>query len=454
VASPVCISALKSDSILFTVWVDGFRGRESVTIPKTDADKIKIDPLLDIPEINRKNNIYKLNRLAHKFNRLRLQFIGTIENQSRTQVFFLPYVGWNNYDKTQVGVALYSPFLPNRKFEYIITPAVGTGSGKFVGFAKVNYNFFPNKIHQLTLGLKGKRFSYLLFPKNLTYNKLEPYLNINFKKKNARSDYSQTLHLRSVIVWQQWINPTDSLDYANNIPAWQRYYINEAQYRIERSSTLYPFDVSVTAQQGKEFLGVWAEGHFKVNYKMKNQGLFFRFFAGGFPVYTKQSSDLTAPLPALYLSNNSAYNLAYWLQRDYTYDENYLDRNGRDPYLSHQVTNSEGGFYSLTTVGATHTYLTSVNISSTIYKYVPFQPYFSFALFGGENGKPNPAAELGLTAVIIKNMIEVHLPIVTTNNIAQEEQLNGLGKWYKKLTFTLKIQLPTPLDVIKQVALF
>jgi hypothetical protein len=454
VASPVSVSAIKNDSVLFTIWTDGFKGERTVSIPKTGADKIEIDPAMNIPEINRKNNIYKLNKLAHKFNTLRLQFLASIENQKRTQILFTPYFGWNNYDKTQVGIALFSPFLPKRKFEYIITPAIGTGSKQFVGFANFNYNFFPDKVRKFTLGVKSKRFSYLLIPKNLTFNKLEPYLNIAFKKRNARSDYNQTLNIRSVLVWQQWINPLDSIDYAHNVPSWQRYYVNEALYKVERASTLYPFDITLTAQQGKNFFGIWTEAHFKINYKMKNQGLFIRLFAGGFPWYNRQNSDIGAPLPALYLSNNTWYNannFRYWLQKDYTYDENFVDRNGFDKYLSHQVTNSEGGFYSLTMLGQTNSYLASANISSTIYQYVPIRPYVSFALFGGVNNKPIPAAEFGLNAIIIKNMIEVHLPLATTSNISQQEQLNGIDKWYKKFSFTLKIQLPNAIDILKQL---
>jgi hypothetical protein len=454
IVSPVSVSLLKKDSILSTVWIDGFSGSHNIALPKLGASKVQIDPLLQIPEINRKNNTYILNKWAHKFEKMRWQFIGSIENQNRSQVFFAPYFGWNNYDKTQVGFALYSPFIPMRKFSYLIVPAIGTGSKQFIGFARANYNFFPKYLQRFTVGIKGKRFSYLLFPKNLTYNKLEPYVFINFKKKTSRSEFDQSLNLRTVIVWQQWIDPTNANDYNNNISSTQHYYVNEAHYRVERNSTLHPFDINLVVQQGDQFVMAEAEAHFKISYKQKNQGLFIRVFAGGFPVYFKPNSDITAPLPNLYLSNSTTNNYAYWLQKDYMYDENLVERNGRDNYLARQVAISGGGFRSITNFGQTNKFLASLNVNSSIYRYFPLHPFFSLGVVVDDLNKAQFAAEAGLTTVILKDVIEINLPLVTTNNITENQQTMGINKWYQKFTFVLKFQLPKSIDLLRQFAGF
>ena len=67
------------------------------------------------------------------------------------------------------------------------------------------------------------------------------------------------------------------------------------------------------------------------------------------------------------------------------------------------------------------------------------------------SNKLEPAAELGLSLVAIKDVIEIHLPLFTTNNITQSQQAMGINKWYQKITFTLKlpvIQIPTLLRQI------
>ncbi len=453
VASPVTVSLMKKDSVVYTTWVDGFKGTDTITLPKLNADRVQIDPALLMPEVDRRNNTYIFKKVAHKFEKLKFQFLGGLENQNRSQVFFAPYVAWNNYDKTQVGLAFYSPFIPTRKFEYLLMPAIGTGSKQFIGFGRINYNFFTDKVQKITLGLKAKRYSYLLFPKDLTLNKIEPYLHFDLKKKRAPSPIEQSINLRSALVFEQWIDPTNQTDYNNNTVATQFYYVNEAKYHLEHNTTLHPFNLDVTLQQGKQFVGLSAEAHFKISYPLKNQGLFIRVFAGGFPYYGKSGADITAVLPNMYLSNSTTNNLTYWLQKDYMFDENFIDRNGRDNYLGRQVAISGGGFRSMTGYfGASNKFMSSVNVTSSIYKYIPFRPFASVAVFVDGLNKIQPVAEFGISLVVVKDLIEIHLPLVTTDNIKQGQQQIGINKWYQRITFTLKLPVIKPLGLIRQVS--
>lgn len=445
VVSPVIISVLRKDSLIRSVWVEGFKGKTNVAIDISGGDRVQIDPELLIPEINRRNNTYVLNKVAHKFEKLRFQLFGTIENQNRTQVFFAPHIGWNNYDKTQIGLAIYSPFMPTRKLQYSLVPIFGTGSKNILGFARVSYNFFLPKVQRLTVGILNKRFSYLLFPKNLTYDKLEPYISIDFKKKNARSPIQHNLHIRSVNVWLELLD--------GDVKKTQYYFINELRYRFERNTTLHPMNITATLQHGKNFAGLWAEANFKVSYRQKNQGLSIRVFAGGFPLYTRKSSDLTAPLPKLYLSTVTNNAFAYWLQKDYSFDENFIDRNGRDKYLGRQVALSGGAFRSMTILGATQKFLAASNISSTLYRFIPIRPFASVGMVLNDLNKLDLAAELGLSLVAIPDMIEIHLPLFTTKNIRDNQKILGITKWYQRFTFTLKLPMQRPGNIVKQMVL-
>jgi len=456
IASPVTVSLMRKDSVIYTTWVEGFKGTDTIILPKMNADKVQIDPNLLMPEVDRRNNTYIINKIAHKFERLKFQFILGLENQNRSQVLFAPYLGWNNYDKTQVGLAFYSPLLPKRRFEYLIVPAIGTGSKQFIGFGRANYNFFTKKVQKISPGIKAKRYSYLLFPKNLTLNKIEPYLHLDLNKKTARSPVFQAINLRSALVLEQWINPTIEKDMDNNIPSTMFYYVNEAKYHMERNTTLHPFDVDLTLQQGKQFIGLSAEANFKISYPVKgaNQGLFIRIFASGFPYYGKSSTDITAPLPNVYLSSATTNNYTYWLQKDYMFYENYVDRNGRDNYLGRQVAITGGGFRSISTFGATNKFLSAVNVTSSIYRYVPIRPFASVSVLDDELNKMQLAAEFGLSLVVVKDIIEIHLPLVATQNITQSQQQMGINKWYQKITFTLKLPTFNPLNIVRQISGF
>lgn len=444
ISSPVLLTYMKKDSVLVAEWIVGFEGEKTVmtNIPK-DADKLKLDPWLNMPETNRKNNTYKLNKPFPKFEKLKFQFIGAAENQDRTQVFFAPYLGWNNYDKTQVGLMVYSPFLPTRKFNYFLAPAFGTGSKQFVGMGNINYTFFPQQsVQRFTIGVSGKRFSYLLFPQNLTINKIESFAHIVLKKKNARSPFAHEIKMRTALLRLGRLNNSQKVFYEN-------YYINELSYLFKRESTLHPFALTATARQGDHFLMLQAEGKFNISYKMRNQGLEIRLFAGGFPLYTKNNQDISSPLPRLFLSTATVNSFAYWLQRDYMFDETFIDRNGRDKYLGRQVTSTGGAFRSFTTFGATNKFLVSTNIRSSIYRFVPILPFVSAAAIVTDANKTEFATEVGITLALIKNMAEIHLPLLTTNNIKRNQEILGISKWYQRITFTLQLNLQRPIDIIK-----
>jgi hypothetical protein len=444
VNSPVSVSVLKKDSVLRTVWIDGFTGNKNIEVNTEGGDRVQIDPLLQMPEINRKNNTYKLNKLAHRFEKIRFQFLGSIENQNRTQIFWAPYFGWNNYDKFQVGLALYNSLIPSKKFNYLLVPAIGTGSKQFIGLGRLNYNFYPESIQRFTVGVFAKRFSYILFPQPLMMNKVEPYINIEFKNKNSRSPYKHSLNMRSAIVWLDWVR------FDTKKKETQRYFVNEFKYLVERNSTLNPFNLAVTAREGNKFVNLSVEGNFIISYKRKDEGFRIRVFAGGFLVNSKSTSDITAPNPRIYLSMASTNTFAYWLQKDYMFDENFLDRNGRDPNLSRQVAKTDGAFRSFTNFGATNKFLMSLNLTTSTHRFFPINPFVNAAFIVSDLNKPQFAAEFGLSAIILRDMIEIHLPLATTKNISDNQKVLGITKWYQKFSFTLKFKMQKPMDLVRR----
>lgn len=443
VNGPVILAAQRKDSTLSTYLLSGAAQIDTLLSLPTGATHLQIDPLWQMPEINAKNNRYRLNALAARFQKLRFQFLGSLENERRNQVFFAPYLAWNNYDKTQVGLAFYNTLVPGTRFKYLLVPAIGTGSKQFIGTGRVAWHSYPQQgVQQFTVGLHAKRFSYLLFPQNLMLQKVEPYMNFEFKKRNPRNPFTHYLFIRSVNVWHDRIMPDKQTKTLH-------YYVNEVRYRMERNTTLHPFNVQATFQQGDQFAGLWAEGNFKINYGKRNEGLRVRVFAGGFPLYTKPSNDINAPLPRLYLSTVTNNTFAYWLQKDYMFDEDFIDRNGRDNVLARQVALTGAAFRSVTTFGSSRKFLSSVNISSGIHRFVPVVPFVNAAVIVNDLNKTEFAAEFGLSIPIIPGMAEIHLPLLTTKNIRENQKILGLNKWYQRFSFTLKWQRVKPLELIR-----
>src|SRR5690606_11450972 len=112
----------------------------------TDGDRIiGIDGEQMIPDINRKNNFIKTRGAFRKMEKFRLQFFTSVENPFQTQLFFFPTMGWNDYNKLMVGMAVYNKSLTPKKFEFVLNPMLATQTLSFVGNAEVKYTHYPKK---------------------------------------------------------------------------------------------------------------------------------------------------------------------------------------------------------------------------------------------------------------------------------------------------------------------
>ena len=197
VATPFSISSMFGDSIIQTVWYPAAGNDTVVTFPAGKCLYYRIDAKQEMVEYNRKNDTYRNRGLLHKAERIRFQFIGSLDNPYKNQLYFAPALGWNNYDKTMLGLAFYNHLIPGKHFEYELAPMVGTGNGTFAFVAHMGYTWTPlnTKLKNINFSVSGKRFSYATAPDQLEYNKVQPQLTFVFKPKDARSTFSHQLSL-------------------------------------------------------------------------------------------------------------------------------------------------------------------------------------------------------------------------------------------------------------------
>ncbi|GIV33996.1 MAG: hypothetical protein KatS3mg031_1531 [Chitinophagales bacterium] len=462
-APPVPVSAIRKDEVVKTFWVEGFSGTKEIEIKNDGYTDYRIDALRNTTEINRKNNNYRLQGLLHRSEKLRFQLLGSLHNPERTQLFFVPAVWWNNYDKTVVGIALYNHVFPFKKFEFELVPMFGTASLSFVGAGRIGYTFYPqkSKLHNINLSLHGKRFGYDLIPAVKTFSKLQPVLTLAFKKKNPRSLIDKKLTLRHIYVWLD-------KDYKNHT----RYYVNEASFHFDNARVINPFHFSATLQQGSEYLKLSGEFRYQLTYNKPSKGLHIRLFAGGF---LWQNVDRTrAPIPFLRMNSGTGYYLVNDQQNDYTFDEFYFGRTESTGFFSQQIVVKEGGFRSIIPTevqknGISKSWLTAININSTIPGKIPIRPFVSFGMFGQDLSKFNIAFELGLAIIVLPDIFEINFPLVTliddpigdlkkwfigqnTKEIRTENLYQNTRYW-SLITFTFNLKKMNPFELIRTMKL-
>lgn len=460
IESPVSLSAIRKDTVAKTIWIEGFEGEKKIELRDDNYHQYRIDFDRSTTEFNRKNNNYRLRGLMHKAERLRFQLLGSVENPTKAQLFFTPAIGWNNYDKTLVGFAFYNHFIPFKQFEFELAPMFGTGSFQFAGIGRVAYTFYTqgSKLHNINLSLNGRRFSYDLFPEVLNYNKVQPQLTFNFRKKYARSPVDKSLSLRHVYVWQE-VRQFNRTDLAYEYPV-KNYFVNEAALTVENRRVLNPLRFCAAVQQAKNFVRTFAEFNYMLTYNKKNKGLDIRLFAGGFLWNDRDARDLPDPRFRLNFGTGREQ-----FQKDFLFDEYFFGRNETDVFAAQQVVTKEGGFRSRNNFGQTDTWLASIHLNSTIPGKIPIRPYMTIGAFGQDNANFNLAFELGLSFVILEDAIEVYFPITS---IVQDKLL-GTQKWYigknkndtdnlyyqtkygKLITFQFNIKKLNPFEAVKRI---
>lgn len=77
-----------------------------------------------MPEVNRKNNTIYTHGIFRTVEPLKIQLAGSLDNPKRTQLFWMPTVGFNSYDKFMVGAAIYNHVMPGKNWNGVLCPCI------------------------------------------------------------------------------------------------------------------------------------------------------------------------------------------------------------------------------------------------------------------------------------------------------------------------------------------
>jgi hypothetical protein len=204
---PVSVSGLKDGKLVGTVWYNGFKGKRVFEFPPSDIDEFKIDYEEFMPDVKRKNNNIRTHGLFKRTDPIQFSFIGKLDNPNKTQINYLPILGYNSYNKFMLGCAFYNYSLLQRKTEITIAPMYAFGSKTPVGYADFTRYFTQNNnvFQQITFIGKAKTFAYNYIDTkpfndansthinsfNLNYYKVAATLDFEIKKQNPRSKITQ-----------------------------------------------------------------------------------------------------------------------------------------------------------------------------------------------------------------------------------------------------------------------
>lgn len=445
--TPLSIAAFSKEKLVENQWIEGFEGSRVITFKNADFDKIQLDEGHYTFDLHRKNDQIKTAGIFPKWEPLQLKLLGGIENPERSRINWLPAVGWNEYDKKMLGLALYSFPFPARNFEYALVPLFAFRRNELSGLAHAGYQIFlDSKIfHRLAFESDAKRFSYANHPvydAESRYLKIAPKLTFDFQKSSPLSPVSQQLRLRSVFIFQKNVVGIDAaqgdFDYVK-----RDYNIHEAVYEIKNRQVLAPFTFSLTVQAGEGFSKFFAHHWQKVTYRQKGKALYLHAFAGWMD-YQKPEARVD-----FLISGSTGSNQA---QKDYLFDELLLGRNEREGVLSQQIFQRDANLKTLSNVGSSNTWMLGFGIRSGIPNPLPVEPYFDVAIY--EKPFENKAAFTysgGIALVIARDVFELYFPILESKDIREGAAYQSRKGYFQRVTFLLNINELNPKKLVEKI---
>ena len=387
--APIQLFTLEKDSVTSKKWLEGFKGNKTITIANKDTDKLALNYDLTVPEFNQRNNYKKLNGFFLT-KPLQFRFFQDIEDPNYSQVFFIPEFTYNFYDGFTPGLKLYNKTLLSKRFLYKISPKYGTKSNDLVGSTSISYNARPEDSgnFRTRYGLSLRTFNYA---PDLTYTSFTPFINYSFRDhKNLRDNKRKSLSFRYVNIDRE-VDPTGEFETEGE----PKYSVFNTRFRIVDNNLKDFNSLSTDLQLAKNFGKVSATLEFR-SLNERNKQFNLRVFSGLF-LYNSSFED------------SDFFSFALDRPTDYLFDYNYLGRSEESGVLSQQIIIAEGGFKSQLSQPFANQWITTVNSSATVWRYIML--YGDVGIVKNRSKSPKLAYDTGIRLNLVEDYFELYFPV-------------------------------------------
>ena len=463
VNGPIGVQSIRNGKVWESVWVSPAELKRTRGVVKlsTLADTVMIDADRHIPEVNRNNNMWTKGGREFKW-----QFGTGNDLPNERNHYWLPAVGWNQYDRMMLGIVLHNTSLPAPKFRYTLVPMYSFGRKNLSGLGDISYNPLGGKRYKsLRIGVSAMTFQsirdeyhfWIHLEGQESFSVIKPYAILELGRSNRRKGLSHFIEATGLFDWQL---PKDfelisglRMRYSGN----RQGVVSALEYKIDLESVNQssPWTNSTTGRAQVEAKYTW-------NYiatKKKGRSIELRGYLG------KVGMLSDGRTPGLSDNNENMYLMLSGAsgKQDVFYDEYFRGRNSA-PTLNN---NSWEGQYNFTTNGqqridnmggmgtatflGSRTSLAAINFSMSLPK-VPSMirvfadyasmPGVSFA-FSEILARPTNFFDAGL--MIRTGFLQVSVPLFMNNDLLKTlggiEEVGGPGGVKQYVLPTYKQQL-------------
>jgi hypothetical protein len=465
VNGPIGVQSVRNGKVWESVWMSPEELKKAGGVVKlsTLADTVMIDADRNIPEVNRNNNVWTKGGREFKW-----KFGTGNDLPNERNHYWLPAVGWNQYDRMMLGLVLHNTSLPAPKLRYSLVPMYSFGRKNLSGLGDISYNPLGGKRYKsLRIGVSAMTFqsntswldslgdNSMMHP---GFTVIKPYAIIELGNAKRRIGFTHFLEATGLINWQgrEW-KPFYAKEQSDigiyglrlNYFGTKRGPVSVFEYKtsFESVSQLSQYTNSTTGRVQLEAKYTW-------NYiaeKKKARSIELRGYWGKVGMLSDgRNPGRGAKTENMYLMLSGASG-----QQDIFYDEYFRGRNTA-PLLANihwpgqygfttngkQRMNNMGGMGTATFMGS-YTSLTAFNFSMSLPK-VPgiIRVFADYARMPSWSSGLPPSQYVDAGLLIRTGFLQVSVPLFMNNDLQRTlGSLETVGSIKQYVLPTYKQQL-------------
>jgi hypothetical protein len=464
-AFPFPVTAWRDGRELGTEWFEGGHGRNTIRLPWADADRIRVDAGARTLDIDRRNNAVRSRGLLRRHATPQVKGLLGLEHDERRSVYWSPLAAWNQHDGFQVGLAAYNTVFPSQRTELVVAPLYSFINSRVGGAARIEHHFdrMQSRVFQnISVGLSARSQGIHSDPQQgWVYEKVSPYARFDFKRDPLTKPWKHSIVLRAVYLntGQNWIadpetwpaDPARLQDYGR--------FMGELRYTATDDRKLGPtrIEASVQAQvedddpeRAGRFVRTSLEVERGFTYNAQGKQLRLRAFGGAF--LHKYFTPIT-PLEAWGLS---------WGPEDMFFDHAYFDRGAfGNHFFGRQFNKQQGAFKTPFLQGRSDDWIAALNMELDLPLPLPLSIFASsgwvptrrvVAGTGGITISDEVAnyLEAGIGLQLVRDVLEVWVPLWVSERIADEEEFLGRG-FGERIRFVFALERLDPTKALRKV---
>lgn len=354
-------------------------------------------------------------------------------NHCQPPVYVQPFFSWNDYDGLYPGIGLFNSPLSSTKFKYSLFPAWSFSTNSLIYSGAISFRipltYSKSGLTELIPFIKSQTMTYNYIPGFfLNYSTYKGGFKLNIpNNKHDKTNHSITFSSELIKKQQLEWNTSDSM-----------YHKNTIQYSL--FSLKYEGAISQIGDREKQEFFMEGNGnmmkisfstsHF-FQYNSPRKGLHIRAFAGTF-IFKKLPSaiDYRFRMNGTHGPDDYGFSLPFLARSDIDYG-----------LMANQIYPNDGFFKINTPVGQTWDQLFALNIKTDIPGFLPLQLYADFATYTNAGSAFQGSTILpwnaGVVIAIIRDKIEIYLPLFMSEDIKQVYAINNL-KFINRISWMIR----------------